>query len=130
MISVRRFSSQSRWEALVGYSRAVRVGECILVSGTTGMTAEGEPALGLEAQARRAIEIISEALTALGGSLDSVVRTRIYLTDITQWEVVGRVHAEAFSTARPAATMVQVAALIDPRLLVEIEVDAIADQAI
>jgi enamine deaminase RidA (YjgF/YER057c/UK114 family) len=124
MSTVARFSSGGPWEDLVGYSRAVRVGDRIHVSGTTGILPSGEPAQGLDAQSRRAIAVIEQALVALGGSLDTVLRTRTYLIDISQWEVVGRVHAEAFRVARPAATMVQVAALIDPRLLVEIEVEA------
>jgi enamine deaminase RidA (YjgF/YER057c/UK114 family) len=124
-MDIARFSSGSPWEARVGYSRALRVGDRIYVSGTTGVLADGEPAQGLEAQARRAIDVISGALTALGGSLDTVVRTRTYLTDISGWAIVGRVHSEAFSIAMPVATMVEVSALIDPRLLVEIEVEAI-----
>lgn len=127
MSAVARFSSGGPWEDLVGYSRAVRVGDRIHVSGTTGVLANGVPAPGVEAQARRAIEVIAEALAALGGSLETVVRTVTYLVDIGQWEAVGRVHAEAFSVARPAATMVQVAALIDPRLLIEIEVEAVVE---
>ena len=123
-MDIARFSSGSPWEARVGYSRAVRVGDRIYVAGTTGILADGQPAEGLEAQARRAIDVISDALIALGGSLDTVVRTRTYLTDISDWEVVGRVHSDAFSIARPAATMVEVSALIDPRLLVEIEAEA------
>lgn len=125
MTGRRTLGSGSPWEPVVGYSRAVRVGDRILVSGTTGIGPEGEPADGLEAQTRRAIQIIGEALSALGATLDDVVRTRIFVTDIATWEIVGRVHGEAFARARPVTSMVQVAALIDPRLLVEIEAEAV-----
>ena len=100
-MDIARFSSGSPWEARVGYSRAVRVGDRIYVAGTTGILADGQPAEGLEAQARRAIDVISDALIALGGSLDTVVRTRTYLTDISDWEVAGRVQRSG--RARPRA---------------------------
>jgi len=122
----RRYaSSGSAWEPVVGYSRAVRSGQTITVSGTVGIGPDRKFAAGAAAQARRAIEIIQAAIEALGGQLADVVRTRIYVTDISQWEAVGKVHGEVFGAVRPATTMVQVAKLIDDAALVEIEADAI-----
>jgi enamine deaminase RidA (YjgF/YER057c/UK114 family) len=120
-------SSGARWEALVGYSRAVRAGDWISVAGTTAEMLDGEPAGGSDVaeQARSAIRRIADALEQLGAHLGDVVRTRIFLTDITRWEEVGRVHGEFFSAVRPAASMLKIRGLIDPRLLVEIEADAI-----
>ena len=111
-------SSGSEYEATVGYSRAVRTGPYIAVAGTTG---EGD---GIAAQAREALRRIEIALKQAGGSLSDVVRTRIFVTDISLWQDVGAVHAEVFGDIRPVATMVEVSALISPNLLVEIEVDA------
>jgi enamine deaminase RidA (YjgF/YER057c/UK114 family) len=111
-------SSGSEYESAVGYSRAVRTGPHIAVAGTTG---EGE---GIVAQTREALRRIEIALHDAGGSLADVVRTRIYVTDISLWQEVGAVHAEVFGDIRPVATMVEVSALISPHLLVEIEVDA------
>ena len=121
----RRASTGSAWEPVVGYSRAVRVGDAIHVTGTVGLEPDGSFAPTLEAQARRALTIIRAALEALGGAIDDVVRTRIYVTDITHWEDVGRVHGEVFGAIRPATTMVEVARLIDDAALVEIEADAV-----
>ena len=118
MTQHRRVSSGSAYESAVGYSRAVRAGPHIVVAGTT---AEGD---SIAAQAREALRRIEIALQKLGASLSDVVRTRIYVTDISLWEEVGTVHAEVFGEIRPAATMVEVSALISPELLVEIEVDA------
>jgi len=118
MTQRRRVSSDSAYESAVGYSRAVRTGPHILVAGTTG---EGD---GIAAQTREALRRIDIALQKAGAALSDVVRTRIYVTDISQWEEVGAVHAEVFGEIRPVATMVQVSALISPELLVEIEVDA------
>jgi enamine deaminase RidA (YjgF/YER057c/UK114 family) len=111
-------SSGVEFEAVVGYSRAVRVGPIIAVAGTTGA---GE---GLAAQTRDALRRIEIALQQAGAELTDVIRTRIFVTDISRWRDVGAVHAEVFGDIRPAATMVEVAALIAPELLVEIEVDA------
>ncbi len=115
------------WEAIVGYSRAVRVGQIIHVAGTTGVDANGvvvgagDPG----AQTTQALRIIEAALTELGASMRDVVRTRIYVTNIADWEAIGQAHGTFFRDIRPAATMVEVSRLIDPTLLVEIEADAI-----
>lgn len=123
----RQLSSEAAWEPVVGYSRAVRVGPWICVSGTTAALPEGG-AVGdddVAEQTREALRRIASALEAAGARLEDVVRTRIFVTDITRWEEVGQVHGEVFADIRPASTMVQVSALIDPALLVEIEADAI-----
>jgi enamine deaminase RidA (YjgF/YER057c/UK114 family) len=111
-------SSGSEFEALVGYSRAVRTGPFIAVSGTTGAGDD------IVEQTRNALQRIQKALSDLGAGLSDVIRTRIYVTDISRWQEIGAVHAEFFGSVRPAATMVQIAALIEPGLLVEIEADA------
>jgi len=122
----RQFASTgSAWEPVIGYSRAVRVGSTIHVTGTVGVEADGQYANSLKGQAKRALEIIVAAIEALGGTVSDVVRTRIYVTDISKWEEVGQAHGEVFSHIRPATTMVQVARLIDDQALVEIEADAI-----
>lgn len=114
----RNISSGSEYEAVVGYSRAVRTGPFVAVAGTTGTGPD------IAAQARDAFARISVALAQSGATLEDVVRTRMYVTDITQWPAVAAVHAEFVGEVAPAATMVEVSALIAPELLVEIEVDA------
>jgi enamine deaminase RidA (YjgF/YER057c/UK114 family) len=123
----QRISSGAPWEAIVGYSRAVRVGDQIFVAGT--VAPEGERRRrGREAgyrQARAALRVIAKALAEAGASLEDVVRTRTFVTDIRRWEEFGRAHREAFGRARPAATMVQVERFVPKDALVEIEVDAV-----
>ena len=123
----RHFHSAAPWEKIVGYSRAVRVGPFIAITGCASIGPDGELVGEGDAygQARRCIEIIAETLARADASLEDVVRTRIYVTDIDRWEEVGKAHAEAFGTIMPATTMVEVSRLIDPRMLVEIEADAI-----
>ena len=129
MISRLNISSGAPWESLVGYSRAVRTGPHISVAGTAPVGDEGEVVGVGDAylQTRRCIEIIAKALEEAGAGLEHVVRTRLYVTDIGQWEAVGRAHGEAFGEIRPACTMVEVSALIDPEMLVEIDADAFVD---
>ena len=115
------------WESIVGYCRAVRVGPHGSVSGTAPVGEDGE-VVGIGdpyAQAKRCIEIIEKALGEAGADLGDVVRTRMFVTDISQWEAIGRAHGEAFGEILPATAMVQVSQLIDPDMLVEIEADAI-----
>jgi enamine deaminase RidA (YjgF/YER057c/UK114 family) len=114
-------SSDSEFESIVGYSRAVRIGPHVAVAGTTG---SGDD---VSAQTRDALRRIEIALRDAGATLADVVRTRIYVTDIARWREVGEVHAEVFGEIRPVATMVEVSALIAPELLVEIEADALLD---
>jgi enamine deaminase RidA (YjgF/YER057c/UK114 family) len=122
---VREISSGGPFEAAVGYSRAVAAGDYVFVSGCTSM-ADGQLVHEGDAyaQAAQCLANVAKALAGLGAGLGDVVRTRIFVTDISRWQDYGRAHADAFGDVRPAATMVQVAALIDPRMLVEIEADA------
>ena len=119
-------SSGTTWEKQVGYSRAVRIGNHVWVAGTTATDDRGEVVGAGDAavQTRYALEKIERALREAGASMQDVVRTRLFVTDIDQWEAIGRVHGAFFGDVRPAATMVEVSRLIDPAHLVEIEVDA------
>ena len=120
-------STRSSWEAAIGYSRAIRAGDLIAVTGTVGIEADGRYASTMKGQARRALGIIITAIEALGGKASDVVRTRIFVTDIAKWKEVGEVHGEYFGQIRPALTLVEVARLIDDDAMIEIEADAIVD---
>ena len=125
-MSVLRFGSGGPWEALIGYSRVVVRGDSAWVSGCTS-TVDGEVTHpgDVAAQARQAFDNLATALERAGFALTDVVRTRMYLTDMSRWEELGRAHGDVFGDIRPATSMVQVAALIDPEMLVEIEADAV-----
>jgi enamine deaminase RidA (YjgF/YER057c/UK114 family) len=123
MVGRVNMSSGSPYESAVGYSRAVRIGPYIAVAGTTG---HGDD---VSTQTRDALRRIELALRDVGATMRDVVRTRIFVTDITRWQEIGAVHAEVFGDIKPAATMIEVSALIDPALRVEIEADAYAPEA-
>lgn len=121
-----KYSSGAKWESIVGYSRAIKVGERIYVTGTTA-TNEASEIVGIGdayAQTVQTIKNIEKALNALGATLENVVRTRMFVTDISRWEEYGRAHGEFFSEIMPATTMVEVSKLIDAQMLIEIEADA------
>ena len=125
-MSVIRIGSGAPWEGIVGYSRVVVRGDAAWVSGTTSMVDGAVAHAGdAGAQTRQALAIIRESLERAGFTLADVVRTRMFVTDISRWEEVGRAHGEVFGDIRPATSMVQVAALIDPAMLVEVEADAV-----
>ncbi|WP_438426005.1 RidA family protein [Aquimarina macrocephali] len=125
----KNISSGSPWEDIVGYSRAVKVGNIIEVSGTTATGKDGD-IIGIDdpyLQTKTIIETAKNVLEDMGYGLDNVIRTRIYTTDISQWEAIGKAHGEYFGTIKPTTAMVEIAKLINPDMLVEIEFTAIAD---
>lgn len=126
-MSFRRVFSGAPWESQVAYCRALRAGNRIFVTGTAPVSEDGGVYAPGDAyaQARRCFDIIRSALRPLGADLSDVTRTRMFVTDIDQWEAFGRAHAEAFASSPPATTMVEVRRLIDPAMLIEIEADAV-----
>ena len=122
----QKYSSAAKWESIVGYSRAVKVGDRIYVTGTTAIDENGEivGAGDAYAQTVQVIKNIERALRALGVTLENVVRTRMFVTDISRWEEYGRAHGKFFREIMPATTMVEISKLIDPEMLIEIEADA------
>lgn len=123
----QRYSSGTKWEPIIGYSRAIRIGDQVFVTGTTATDEKGEIAGVGDAYAQtvQVIRNIERALHALGASLSDVVRTRMFVTDIVRWQEYGRDHGEFFRDIRPCATMVEVSRLIDDRMLIEMEADAV-----
>lgn len=118
-------SSGSKWEPIMGYSRAVRCGNTIAVTGCVGINADGSYSKSFGEQTARSLAIIRAAVEALGGKLEHIIRTRMFVTDVSKWEEVARVHGGVFKDIRPATTIVEVAKLIDAAALIEIEADAI-----
>ena len=127
MSEIERFGSDNPWEATVGYCRAVRAGDHVHIAGTTATVDGVVVGIGDAAeQTRVALELVADALSRAGATITDVVRTRMFVVNIDDWELIGRVHGDFFGNVRPVATMVEVSRLIDPNHLVEIEVDAYA----
>ena len=118
-------SSGSKWEPVMGYSRAVRSGNVIAVTGTVGVNADGTYSKSIGDQTRRSLQIIAAAIESLGGEMKQVIRTRMFVTDVTKWEEVARVHGEVFADIRPATSILEVPRLIDKDAQIEIEADAV-----
>jgi enamine deaminase RidA (YjgF/YER057c/UK114 family) len=123
-------SSGSKWEPIMGYSRAVRSGNTIAVTGCVGINADGTYSKTFGEQTARSLSVIQAAIEALGGKLEQVIRTRMYVTDVSKWVEVARVHGSVFKDIRPATTIVEVARLIDRDALIEIEADAIVPSGV
>ena len=118
-------SSGSKWEPIMGYSRAVRSGNFIAVTGTVGINADGTYSKSMADQTKRSLAIIQAAIEALGGKMQHVIRTRMFVTNVSLWQEVAKVHGEMFGEIRPATTIVEVQKLIDGEALIEIEADAV-----
>ena len=118
-------SSGSKWEPIMGYSRAVRSGSFIAVTGTVGINADGTYSKSMAEQTRRSLEIIAAAVEALGGKVEHVIRTRMFVTDVSKWQEVAEVHGNVFGEIRPATSILEVAKLIDAEAMIEIEADAV-----
>lgn len=118
-------SSGSKWEPIMGYSRAVRSGNLIAVTGTVGIGADGKYPPSLADQTRRSLDIIRAAIESLGGKMEHVIRTRMFVIDVSKWEEVARVHGSVFAEIRPATSILEVPRLIDPEAQIEIEADAV-----
>jgi enamine deaminase RidA (YjgF/YER057c/UK114 family) len=125
MTTKRRITSGSKWEPLLGYSRAVVAGNTVYVSGTCGVEADGSVAPDMYGQARRALQIIADALAQAGAGMQDVVRTRIFVTDASRFDDIAKAHGEIFGEIRPATTIVEVAKLVDAAFMVEIEAVAV-----
>ena len=118
-------SSGSKWEPIMGYSRAVRSGDLIAITGTVGINADGSYAKTVGEQTQRSLAIIRAAVEALGGRMQHIIRTRMFVTDVTRWQEIAKVHGEVFADIRPTTSILEVARLIDSDALIEIEADAI-----
>jgi isochorismate pyruvate lyase len=125
--NIQRTFTHAPWESKVGYCRAIRMGNIIAVTGTTSLTEDGTVHAPNDAysQAKRCLEIIEQSLSSLGANRTHIIRTRMFVTDISRWQDFGRAHGEFFDGCPPATTMVEVKALIDPQMLIEIEADAV-----